>query len=339
MLTSTAGPLSWSVSRMLCASRVLCARRAPCIRARRAPPTRPVESRRRRPNPRSWLGTKVFQRMTFPETGPSGFCTCTPPSSRSARAEWWPLVVHGVSIGDDCQGATPRRCGASARGEVIGGFAGATADAFTLFERLEAKLEHIRQLTAPAVELAKDWRTDRYLRRLEVTMIVADDALPGPTGHGRCARTRSWCCRHRLRRQLRRWPRLRPSSTAALSAESRAPAPSTSPPRSACSDRHHRDIERRLQHGVCGLCIFMFFNDCLDFEIIRTAGLHRLHVARWGDPREADLDLVEDLDHPAMDQFIVLKRPGASHSAACTAPDRVALTTGSASSRAHAWHR
>jgi len=61
------------------------------------------------------------------------------------------------------------------KGDVIGGFAGATADAFTLFERLEAKLEQYPgQLTRTAVELAKDWRTDRYLRRLEAMMIVAD---------------------------------------------------------------------------------------------------------------------------------------------------------------------
>jgi ATP-dependent HslUV protease subunit HslV len=60
-------------------------------------------------------------------------------------------------------------------GRVIGGFAGATADAFTLFERLESKLERYPgQLTRAAVELAKDWRTDRYLRRLEAMMIVAD---------------------------------------------------------------------------------------------------------------------------------------------------------------------
>jgi len=60
-------------------------------------------------------------------------------------------------------------------GGVIGGFAGATADAFTLFERLEAKLEQYPgQITRAAVELAKDWRTDRYLRRLEAMMIVAD---------------------------------------------------------------------------------------------------------------------------------------------------------------------
>ena len=66
-----------------------------------------------------------------------------------------------------------RRLGSG--GDVIAGFAGATADAFTLFERLEAKLERYPgQLTRAAVELAKDWRTDRYLRRLEAMMIVAD---------------------------------------------------------------------------------------------------------------------------------------------------------------------
>lgn len=60
-------------------------------------------------------------------------------------------------------------------GAIIAGFAGATADAFTLFERLEAKLEaHPGQLTRACVELAKDWRTDRYLRRLEALMAVCD---------------------------------------------------------------------------------------------------------------------------------------------------------------------
>jgi ATP-dependent HslUV protease subunit HslV len=61
------------------------------------------------------------------------------------------------------------------KGDVIAGFAGATADAFTLFERLEGKLEeHPGQLTRACVELAKDWRMDRYLRRLEAMMAVAD---------------------------------------------------------------------------------------------------------------------------------------------------------------------
>jgi ATP-dependent HslUV protease subunit HslV len=71
-------------------------------------------------------------------------------------------------------------------GNVIAGFAGATADAFTLFERLERKLEqHHGQLMRAAVELAKDWRTDKYLRNLEAMMIVADkDVMLILTGNG-----------------------------------------------------------------------------------------------------------------------------------------------------------
>jgi ATP-dependent HslUV protease, peptidase subunit HslV len=82
-----------------------------------------------------------------------------------------------------------RRLGASGPdglGKVIGGFAGATADAFTLFERLERKLEqHRGQLMRAAVELAKDWRTDKYLRNLEALMIVADaEVMLILTGNG-----------------------------------------------------------------------------------------------------------------------------------------------------------
>jgi len=85
-----------------------------------------------------------------------------------------------VSIGQTIVKANARkvrRLGKSqgGPGEVIGGFAGATADAFTLFERLESKLEQYPgQLLRASVELAKEWRTDRYLRRLEAMMIVAD---------------------------------------------------------------------------------------------------------------------------------------------------------------------
>jgi ATP-dependent HslUV protease subunit HslV len=82
--------------------------------------------------------------------------------------------------------ATPARCAASGRRRVLAGFAGATADAFTLLERLEAKLERIpNQLERACVELAKDWRTDRYLRRLEAMMAVADkDRSFTLTGNG-----------------------------------------------------------------------------------------------------------------------------------------------------------
>jgi ATP-dependent HslUV protease subunit HslV len=80
-----------------------------------------------------------------------------------------------VSIGQTIVKANAKKVRRLGKGEVIGGFAGATADAFTLFERLEAKLERFPdQLKRACVELAKDWRTDRYLRRLEAMMIVAD---------------------------------------------------------------------------------------------------------------------------------------------------------------------
>jgi len=80
-----------------------------------------------------------------------------------------------VSIGQTIVKSNAKKVRRLGKGDVIGGFAGATADAFTLFERLEAKLEQYPgQLTRAAVELAMDWRTDRYLRRLEAMMIVAD---------------------------------------------------------------------------------------------------------------------------------------------------------------------
>jgi ATP-dependent HslUV protease subunit HslV len=88
------------------------------------------------------------------------------------------VVVAGdgqVSLGATVIKANARKVRSLGKGDVIGGFAGATADAFTLFERLESKLEQYpAQLTRACVELAKDWRTDRYLRRLEAMMIVAD---------------------------------------------------------------------------------------------------------------------------------------------------------------------
>jgi ATP-dependent HslUV protease subunit HslV len=89
------------------------------------------------------------------------------------------VVIAGdgqVSLGATIIKANARKVRTLGKaGDVIGGFAGATADAFTLFERLESKLEqHPGQLTRACVELAKDWRTDRYLRRLEAMMLVAD---------------------------------------------------------------------------------------------------------------------------------------------------------------------
>ncbi|WP_319412257.1 ATP-dependent protease subunit HslV [uncultured Cohaesibacter sp.] len=88
------------------------------------------------------------------------------------------VVIAGdgqVSLGNTVIKGNARKVRPLGRGNVISGFAGATADAFTLFERLEAKLEQYPdQLTRACVDMAKDWRTDRYLRRLEAMMIVAD---------------------------------------------------------------------------------------------------------------------------------------------------------------------
>jgi ATP-dependent HslUV protease subunit HslV len=80
-----------------------------------------------------------------------------------------------VSLGSTILKSNAKKIRKLGDGSIIGGFAGATADAFTLFERLEAKLEQYpNQLMRACVELAKDWRTDKYLRRLEAMMIVID---------------------------------------------------------------------------------------------------------------------------------------------------------------------
>ena len=88
------------------------------------------------------------------------------------------VVIAGdgqVSLGNTVIKANALKVRELGSGGVIAGFAGATADAFTLFERLESKLERFPdQLKRACVELAKDWRTDRYLRRLEAMMLVAD---------------------------------------------------------------------------------------------------------------------------------------------------------------------
>ena len=88
------------------------------------------------------------------------------------------VVVGGdgqVSLGDTVMKSNARKVRRLYQDRIIAGFAGGTADAFTLFERFEAKLEkHQGNLTRSAVELAKDWRTDRMLRRLEAMLCVAD---------------------------------------------------------------------------------------------------------------------------------------------------------------------
>ena len=90
------------------------------------------------------------------------------------------VVIAGdgqVSMGPTVIKSNARKVRTLKGGKVLAGFAGATADAFTLFERLESKLEKHGDLTRAFVELAKDWRTDRYLRRLEAMLAVADDRV------------------------------------------------------------------------------------------------------------------------------------------------------------------
>ena len=88
------------------------------------------------------------------------------------------VVIAGdgqVTLGQQVLKSGAKKLRRLADGSVIAGFAGATADAFTLFERFEAKLkDHQKQLARAAVELAKEWRTDRFLRRLEAMLLVAD---------------------------------------------------------------------------------------------------------------------------------------------------------------------
>lgn len=91
------------------------------------------------------------------------------------------VVIGGdgqVSLGDTVMKGNARKVRGLYNGQILAGFAGGTADAFTLFERFEAKLqEHSGNLMRSAVELAKDWRTDRMLRRLEAMLCVADKTV------------------------------------------------------------------------------------------------------------------------------------------------------------------
>lgn len=108
------------------------------------------------------------------------------------------VVIGGdgqVSIGQTVIKSNAKKVRRLGKGDVIGGFAGATADAFTLFERLEAKLEQYPdQLARACVDLAKDWRTDRYLRKLEAMLLVADkDSIFTVTGVGDVLEPESGC--------------------------------------------------------------------------------------------------------------------------------------------------
>ena len=110
-------------------------------------------------------------------------------SVRRQTPEGWQVAMGGdgqVTLGHVVVKGTARKVRRLYHDRVLAGFAGATADAFTLFERFEAKLEkHQGQLTRAAIELSKDWRTDRVLRRLEAMLAVADrEASLIITGNG-----------------------------------------------------------------------------------------------------------------------------------------------------------
>ena len=110
-------------------------------------------------------------------------------SVRRQTSAGWQVAIGGdgqVTLGNIVVKGTARKVRKLYRGQVLAGFAGATADAFTLFERFEAKLEkHQGHLVRAAVELSKEWRTDRVLRRLEAMLAVADrEASLIITGNG-----------------------------------------------------------------------------------------------------------------------------------------------------------
>ena len=109
-----------------------------------------------------------------------------------------------VTLGQSVMKGNARKVRRLYGGKVLAGFAGGTADAFTLFERFEAKLEKFGNLTRAAIELAKDWRSDRSLRRLEALLCVADtDQHVCHIGQRRRDRAGARPDRHRLGRRLR----------------------------------------------------------------------------------------------------------------------------------------
>jgi len=181
------------------------------------------------------------------------------------------------------------------------------ADAFTLFERLESKLEQYPgQLTRAAVELAKDWRTDRYLRRLEAMMIVGRQGrVTGADRHRRRAGTRGRRDGDRLRRQLRAGRGAGVDRQRARCRKPSCAARSTSPPDIfVFTNRkpHHRDVA-----GWLGMVAAYTYRPMTSADLPKVAHwLQTPEVVRWwGDPHEQYELVSGDLTHPDMDQFIV----------------------------------
>ena len=140
-----------------------------------------------------------------------------------------------VTLGNTVMKGNARKVRRLFNDKVLAGFAGGTADAFTLFERFEGKLEKYGNLTRAAIELAKDWRSDRYLRRLEALLLVGDpEKLFVISGNGDVIEPELRRRRHRLRRPVRARRGARAGArtrTSMRAASSRRR--STSPPTSA----------------------------------------------------------------------------------------------------------
>src|SRR4029077_15726959 len=219
------------------------------------------------------------------------------------------VVIGGdgqVSIGQTVIKSNAKKVRKLGKGDVIGGFAGATADAFTLFERLESKLEQYPgQLTRAAVELAKDWRTDRYLRRLEAMMIVADkDVSLVLTGTGDVLEPEAGVMA------------IGSGGNYALAA-ARALID---------TDKDAETIVRRSLDIAADICVYTNRNVTIEtlqgagamapdyaFRPMSSADLPLIRrwlampevVRWWGDPSEQYTLVSDDLDHPDMDQYIV----------------------------------
>ena len=142
--------------------------------------------------------------MSRVPTEPVSIPTAPPSFACAATA----LVAIGgdgqVTLGNTVMKGNARKVRRLHDDKVIAGFAGGTADAFTLFERFEGKLQKFGNLTRAAIELAKDWRSDRYLRRLEALLLVGDaTTLFVISGNGDVIEPEHDAGRHRLRRPLR----------------------------------------------------------------------------------------------------------------------------------------
>ena len=241
-----------------------------------------------------------------------------------------------VSIGQTIVKANAKKVRRLAKGDVIGGFAGATADAFTLFERLEAKLEQYPgQLTRAAVELAKDWRTDRYLRRLEAMMIVADkDVSLVLTGTGDVLEPEVRRHGHRLGRQLCARRRARAGRRPARCRSDRAQVARHRGRhlRLHQPQRHRRDVEG-LRHGARVLGVYEFRPmTAADLPLIRR-WLATPHVAEWWDDPLEQFELVSgDLGASRRWSSSSLRRTS-GRSPICNATTSVPGTLASARSR------